>query len=572
MSNQTWRVELAEFYKSGIGHAFIAHFNVNDYFSWDRGITVKESIIELFSSFDIVMSYQRSEGLTFANKSSEVKAIEIVASNPSQDQNDLLSFDNSSSQEFEFPDYPSQLFPLLTEILNSTVYKSLLIIEDGEYICPSMDLSTLSPDDRLILSTLTNWGKIRKLNNNNNVVVIIAKNIGDISPTLMDSRYIPIKIDLPSEMDRRKFIATNIKKREIQLEKDLTLDKLVNATSGLNLLSIEDILLRSIGQELTLKMVWSRKREIFSSSYSDVLDVVEPKYSFDQIGGMDLAKDFLTRNVVKPMLAGNTKRVPMGILLCGPSGTGKTVLVNSLAFESGINFVILRIGGQISSKYVGESERNLSRALSAIKSFVPTILFIDELDQVMGGRGGINENSSDKRLFQMLLEFLSDVTLRGRVLFIAATNRPDLLDAALKRSGRIDKKIPILIPDRDDREKIFQVMCKRYFDNCQEFEISPEVLDQTEGLTGAEIETITVKAYELVEDYDLSIGEAISRASNSIKPSTKQIEYMTRLAIQEASDIDLVPEKYRYLLEDRSKLDKEIKSEEFSEFREGRSL
>ena len=120
---------------------------------------------------------------------------------------------------------------------------------------------------------------------------------------------------------------------------------------------------------------------------------------FEELGGMKEAKSYLNKNVVKPLLSGNYKRCPKGILLCGPSGTGKTILVNALSNESGINFINLRLGGNIVSKYVGESERNLMKAFEGIKAFEPCIVFIDELDQSIGRFEGNDSNSADKRLW-----------------------------------------------------------------------------------------------------------------------------------------------------------------------------
>jgi transitional endoplasmic reticulum ATPase len=240
-------------------------------------------------------------------------------------------------------------------------------------------------------------------------------------------------------------------------------------------------------------------------------------------------------------------------LLLGPSGTGKTAIVEALAHASGINCVRLKIGGKIASKWQGEGERNLARALQCIDTLQPVIVVIDEIDQAMN-RGGGGDNAQERRIFQMLLEYMSNCGNRGRVLFIGLTNRPDLMDAALKRPGRFDKKVPCLVPDEAERGAIFDVMFRKY-------EVETAGLDlglaaaRTGGYTGAEIEAVVVKAYEVAQDDG---REVLERALDAIRPSTADIELMTLLALREVSDLDLLPPRYRERLDDRAGLETEV--------------
>ena len=247
----------------------------------------------------------------------------------------------------------------------------------------------------------------------------------------------------------------------------------------------------------------------------------------------------------------------MGVLLTGPAGTGKSIMAEAVATESGTNAVKLRIGGQIASKWQGEGERNLGKALRAIKGLAPTIVFIDEIDQAVQRGGEGSGNQQDQRIFQRLLEFMSDTNQRGEVVFLAATNRPDLMDAALRRPGRFDKKIPFLIPDDQERISIAKVMSKRYLGEI--IEMDDASVQATEGWTGAEIEAAVVKALELIEDEDLSPVEALAQASLRLSPSTADIELMTMLAVQECNDADLLPPRYREMLNNREALAEKVK-------------
>jgi SpoVK/Ycf46/Vps4 family AAA+-type ATPase len=141
-------------------------------------------------------------------------------------------------------------------------------------------------------------------------------------------------------------------------------------------------------------------------------------------------------------MKGDLRRVPMGILLCGPSGTGKTLLVNALAKASGFNCVKIDMS-RILGQYVGESEKNFKKCLLGAQSQHPVIIFVDEIDTAFR-RGDSGDSGVSRNIFSEFLQFTSNTNNRGKVIFIAATNRPDLIDPALKRAGRLTKKFRYL--------------------------------------------------------------------------------------------------------------------------------
>jgi len=194
--------------------------------------------------------------------------------------------------------------------------------------------------------------------------------------------------------------------------------------------------------------------------------------------------------------------------------------------------------------------------------------FIDEVDQAISRGGNAGGSQQDQHIFQRLLEWMSDTGHRGRAVVLAATNRPDLMDAALRRPGRFDKKIPFLIPDEEERQAIFAVMCRRY--GLQVERIPETCVAATDGWTGAEIEAAVVKTVELVEDEALEPAEALAQAVQRIRPSTADIEFMTLLAIAECNDLDLLPPKYRGLLDDRQTLQQRLEATRPAEARRGR--
>jgi len=155
------------------------------------------------------------------------------------------------------------------------------------------------------------------------------------------------------------------------------------------------------------------------------------------------------------------------------------------------------------------------------------------------------------------MEFMSDTGHRGRIVFLAATNRPDLMDAALRRPGRFDKKIPFLIPDETERKAIFEVMARKY--GLQIQDVPASCIKATVGWTGAEIELVTVKAVEVMEDEGKSPEDALEYATTVISPSTADVEFMTLLAVRECNDKTLLPPQYQKLIDQREELEKQIK-------------
>src|SRR5712692_4225971 len=238
---------------------------------------------------------------------------------------------------------------------------------------------------------------------------------------------------------------------------------------------------------------------------------------------MQEVKEDLRESIIQPMRSGQSRLVPQGMLLMGPAGTGKTRLACALAKEAGVTFVELQ-PSKIFSKWVGDTERRLERALTAIKAMTPCIVFIDEIDQAMS-RGESGDSGVSNRVFKRLMEVMSDTTLRGKVLWIAASNRPDLLDAALLRPGRLDKKIPILAPDAAERASILAVLTRAAFPDAElpTQEVFEAIASPMENYTGAEIEVIVGKAAQLYarQSLQVTIDEALRLAYERIIPTTQ---------------------------------------------------
>jgi transitional endoplasmic reticulum ATPase len=553
-----WVQELISKYGSGVAHAFLLHFNVHDYVV--PGANMRTYLAKLLVTRQIVCFYNRAEGITFPLDTMREKFMELLAMKKNTDPALAALSAVQGNQEQGLPKAPSAALPLLVKLLkmgNPDDKLAAVIIEHAETIVPAADVAMMSPDDRTILVLLEQLGRDPEIMSSGNLAILLTSNLTDINVAIRaaSSKIESIQVPLPNKQARLQFI-NQYRTKNAKTKWEPTPDELANATASLSLIHIEDIFLRAEQDKfLAWELVRERKQDIIASEFGEVLEVLEPRFGFEMIGGLEHVKRFFRDSVIKPMRAGNWKRVPMGILLTGPAGTGKTAVAEAVAFEAKVMCFILN-PAKIYGQFVGNTERNLDRALNAIDASEQALVFVDEMDQSVS-RGGAGDSGTSNRFFKRLMEFMSDTGHRGKIVFLAATNRPDLMDAALRRPGRFDKKIPFIIPEADEREAIFKVMARKYG---LELETVPtSCIKNTEGWTGAEIELVTVKAVEVMEDEGKAPAEALEYATTVISPSTADIDFMTLLAVRECNDKTLLPPKYQKLLEKRDDLEAQIK-------------
>ena len=222
-----------------------------------------------------------------------------------------------------------------------------------------------------------------------------------------------------------------------------------------------------------------------------------PDVSWDQVGGLEGTKERLRETIQWPLEYPEVfeeldMQAAKGVLLYGPPGTGKTLLAKAVANEAESNFISIK-GPELLNKYVGESEKGVREVFSKARENAPTIVFFDEIDSIATERG---KNSGDsgvgERVVSQLLTELDGLESLEDVVVIATTNRPDLIDSALLRPGRLDRHVHVPVPDEEARRKILEV-------HTREKPLADDVdLDalarKTEGYVGADIEAVAREA------------------------------------------------------------------------------
>jgi transitional endoplasmic reticulum ATPase len=285
-------------------------------------------------------------------------------------------------------------------------------------------------------------------------------------------------------------------------------------------------------------------RMVEPSAMREVL-INKPDVKWTDVGGLDEAKEKLKELIELPLLRPDLYaqagiKPNKGVLLTGPSGTGKTLLAKAVANESNANFISVK-GPELISKWVGESEKHVRDIFKKAKQVSPAIIFFDEFDSISKSRGVSCGNDASEKVVNQLLTELDGVEDLENVMVIAATNRPDLIDPALLRPGRIDSIVRLNIPDKQTRIKIFEVHTKK-MPLAKSVNLSYYV-DRTEGWTGAEIESLcrnagitAIKKYASAEKTEKLVieKEDFEESFKSVSNSTGKIS---------SNDLDSIDKK-----------------------------
>ncbi|MFX0017371.1 MAG: CDC48 family AAA ATPase [Promethearchaeota archaeon] len=395
---------------------------------------------------------------------------------------------------------------------------SIIFIDEIDAIAPKRETVTGEVERRVVAQLLA---LMDGLHSRGRVIVIGATN----RPNSLDEalrrpgrfdREIEIKV--PNEKGRREVF--QIHTRNMPLDKKISLKEYSNITHGFVGADISavcreaamsalrrylpeiDLESEIIDPELLEKIVVNKDdfdealKEVMPSGIREVF-VEVPNVSWEEIGGLDDLKQKLIEAVDWPLShpkifsrMGITP--PKGILLYGPPGCGKTLLARAVANESKANFISIK-GPELLSKYVGESEKAIREVFRKARMSAPCIIFFDEFDSIAPSRGRYTSDSgvSEKVLSQFLTE-LDGLEINKDIVVIAATNRPDILDPALIRPGRIDRILLVPAPEEEERIEILKIFTED-MPITNDFDLKV-INKQLKGFSGADIETLCREA------------------------------------------------------------------------------
>jgi len=290
------------------------------------------------------------------------------------------------------------------------------------------------------------------------------------------------------------------------------------------------------------------KKELIEKECQGLLEFLESPFTLDQVAGHEAVKAWL-REDTELLRRGLTNALPMGYLITGRIGTGKTFVVQCWAGELGVPCVVFK---NFRDRWVGATESNLEKIFSVLHALGQVVVFVDEADQAAGKRSGEDsDNGLSGRVYAMLAKEMSDTRNRGRILWVFATSRPDLLEVDLKRQGRLDVHIPLFPPQtHEETQNLLLSIAKRLKFPLGESDIPP--LPEGVVLGGNEIEGILVRAlriHELSPDPRPPLREILANVFKEVRPNahTRKLEYMDLVAAKECTDARFLPPRYRDL-------------------------
>ncbi|MEM4559777.1 MAG: CDC48 family AAA ATPase [Acidilobaceae archaeon] len=263
------------------------------------------------------------------------------------------------------------------------------------------------------------------------------------------------------------------------------------------------VVVQVIGQGVQLQVVDTRPRGAVIINENTIVDVLDkpapqvrvPKVTYEDIGGLSHVIAKIRELVELPLRHPELfKRLgiepPKGILLYGPPGTGKTLLAKAVATEADAYFIAIN-GPEIMSKFYGESEQRLREIFEEAKKNAPSIIFIDEIDAIAPKRDEV-VGEVERRVVAQLLALMDGLEARGNVIVIAATNRINAVDPALRRPGRFDREIEVPLPDKQGRVEILQIHT-RHMPLADDVDLA-KLADMTKGYTGADLAALAREA------------------------------------------------------------------------------
>jgi AAA+ superfamily predicted ATPase len=430
--------------------------------------------------------------------------------------------------------------------------KVAMLINQASFLFPSGEPGRTSFAASGMLVTLLNWATSTHVKHLEMACVLIDERRSDISDRVTGNPHVStVEVPLPSEPERLAFL------RDMAMHgtnggsatdwarvSDYTVEQLAVLSAGMSLNDLSTLVRAATrgGPRLDSRVFRDLKKRLLERQGQGLLEFIEPKWKLDTVIGHESAKQRL-RDDASLLARGALDCVPMGYLLCGPVGTGKSFLAMCAAGEIGIPCVMLK---NFRSKYVGETEGNLERVLSVLRAMGPVMVVIDEADAALGDRDTEGDSGTSSRVFGMIATQMGDTRYRGKILWMLLTARPDLLPIDIKRQGRAEVHIPLFYPTEDDElRKMFVVLARKLGTTLREEDVPPVPAEHRGLLSGADIEGIVARAWRrsLLAGAGAVTPEALAEVIAQFLPSTQGLEkeLQEAAAIIECTDREFLP-------------------------------
>lgn len=569
-SYPAWAHELGDLYFSGTTSMFVLHGNVHDYVhapdapdapdaedgEADGGggyVSLAEFLAtRVFGSWDLVLHYDLGRGLR------------AFAGPDGARLRTMVQLTSAMGDPSAWPQSPDKAFALIDRFLRRTMLMDVaqdggrgpkrarsvaIILQHAQYIVPDADISALAGAHGARLVRLLDWAQNPYLKRLNIAFCLVADKLSEVNRRLVQNPHVaPVEIPMPDTEERERFVEWSIREDDgFAAASDFTPHQLAEVSNGLSLVNLNVVLAqaRTGHRRLDAERFRELKKRTIEQQVHGLLEFFEPSHSLDMVVGHEAAKARL-RGDARLMLEGHLEFAPMGYLICGPVGTGKTFLAECYAGSIGIPCVKLL---NFRSKFVGETEGNLEQVLTVLRSLGPVVVIVDEADAALGTRDASGDSGTSARVFSMIASQMGDTRYRGRILWMLLTSRPDRLPVDLKRQGRAEIHIPLFYPaDEAEFRKMFEVMARK-----NGVDASGGAFTGVERgerrLSGSDIESVVLGANRLAltAGRETISAEDVDNALQDFVPSVQGLEREAQelAAVLECTQLSFLPERWR---------------------------
>jgi len=557
----SWAQELSYKYCSKTSNLYIVNGNIRDFLPHQMYegqfvfVRIQDYISEvLFGNRDIIAFYDRSSGVNFCTPEMQKNYLEMMKDRyPDTPMVNFISTD------------PQLAFHYLEKYFLFNMqknYRIVLIIDYAETIIPNTDISKLDDDDKYCLVTLNRWAHDPIFTQGDVSILLLTENLVDLNPRLVRSpSAVKVDIPIPDEKVRTSFLNFLFRDNALLLDYGLTPEKVASICSGLNLMNLNQIAAESFEEDRPISMEFLRlkKKEIIEKEAGGLLEFIESEHDLRMVSGHDFVKKRF-QSAARAIKQARLDVLPMGYLIAGPVGTGKSFMVTAFAGEIGIPIVKFR---NFRSKWQGVTESNLEKVLNILKAMSPVGVMIDEADAFLGNRNQDGDSGTSNRVFSQIASFMGETRYRGRIIWFLITCRPDLIPIDLKRQGRAEEHLALFYPDtNEEKEDLFQTLVRKNKIRMQSTISSAEIFRKYKhDFSGADIEAILIRA-----KFNAAMNNHVTVTKEDLETTIQdfippayphEIDLQNLVAILECTSREMVPKRFQNL--DRGKLVSDIR-------------
>ena len=565
--------EVRKHCEAGSAHQFLLHFNVNDLL-YDDVYGYLPAVGYLMEQLNVlgcglVLGYNTSRGIYLPNVGRWRNMQRMLQLLPKEEKvelgerrriNSSLAFDKVHEDPFvKIDPSPSKdLRERLNNLLGQNRARIGLVINFLEQLAPNdPSLSNVARDEtQLLFNQIQNWASDLGVRRRGHVVLLVTHNTFDIHPNFTVNPEIPmIEIPFPDYDERLKFIGHlhDISDDSSQMRKTLgnnqERETLARETVGLNLFGVHDVVQQaeSAQQKAGGAPLLRYRRESIKTFSHGVLELGETQRGPSDDGWYVIRT---IRDIADGMKNQDLRRVPRGMLLLGPPGTSKEYAARVLAGEANMTLVQLRYANQVGEVTININEngntyeRNLNAGLNFIRGIAPTVVFMDGIEQA-SPHTVMNPDDHDQTFPRALVNAINDPALHGRVIWVGASQRPDLIPPIFRRYGIFDTKLIMLPPTNGGRVEILRIFCRGQTSGNINFQALVGSAE-TDGLTWRDLFLIVQRAHNIARrgGRDTFTEGELRQALNDFIPdySREMQIFMGLLALREANSRIMVPD------------------------------